>query len=218
LAVDCVVFGLEPSELKVLLIQRQLEPFARRWALPGGFVRMDETVDAAAARELSEEAGIRDVFLSPLAVFSDLDRDPRERVVTCSYYALAKLSDHSVRAATDAIGVGWFGLHELPKLAFDHADIVATALARLQRDVRTAPIGFELLPPRFTLTQLQRLYELVLGTALDKRNFRKKLLALGVVVETGELEQGVQHRAARLFRFDKRRYDQLLKSGASFEL
>jgi 8-oxo-dGTP diphosphatase len=217
LAVDCVVFGLDEADLKVLLIQRRLQPFQHAWALPGGFVRMDETLDEAARRELAEEAGVTDVYLEQLYTFgAPLDRDPRERVVTVAYYALAKLSDHRIRAATDAMGVGWFALDDLPKLAFDHEDIVSTAHDRLRGKVRYAPVGFELLPPRFSLTQLQRLYEIILGKDLDKRNFRKKILSMDLLVETDEVEQGVRHRAARLYRFDRRKYDRLAKQG--FEL
>jgi 8-oxo-dGTP diphosphatase len=216
LAVDCVVFGLDETDLKVLLIQRKIPPYQHAWALPGGFVRLDETLEEAARRELQEEAGVTDVFLEQLYSFSALHRDPRERVVTVAYYALAKLSDHRIRAATDAMGVGWFALDDLPKLAFDHADIVQTAKERLRGKVRYAPVGFELLPPRFSLTQLQRLYEIILGTELDKRNFRKKILSLDLLVETDEYEQGVRHRAARLYRFDRRKYDRLAKQG--FEL
>ena len=217
LTVDCVVFGLDETDLKVLLIQRKLAPFQHAWALPGGFVRVDETIDAAARRELQEEAGVTDVYLEQLYTFGDpLDRDPRERVVTVAYYALAKLSDHRIRAATDAMGVGWFSLDDLPKLAFDHDSILQLAHERLRGKVRYAPIGFELLPPRFSLTQLQRLYEMILGSELDKRNFRKKILAMDLLVETDEVEQGVRHRAARLYRFDRRKYERLLKQG--FEL
>jgi 8-oxo-dGTP diphosphatase len=218
LAVDCVVFGLDETDLKVLLIQRKLTPFQHGWALPGGFVRVDETLDDAARRELEEEAGVHDVYLEQLYTFGALDRDPRERIVTVAYYALAKLSDHRIRAATDAMGVGWFSLDDLPKLAFDHDAIVSRAHERLRGKVRYAPVGFELLPPRFSLTQLQRLYELILGTALDKRNFRKKLLAMDLLVETDEVEQGVRHRAARLYRFDRRKYDRLTKQGFEFAM
>jgi 8-oxo-dGTP diphosphatase len=216
--VDCVVFGLDAKELKVLLIQRRLEPFQHAWALPGGFVRVDETLDEAARRELAEEAGVTDVYLEQLYTFGELERDPRERVVTVAYYALAKLSDHRIRAATDAMGVGWFSLDELPRLAFDHSSIVERAHERLRGKVRYAPIGFELLPPRFTLTQLQRLYELVLGEDLDKRNFRKKILAMDLLVETDQVEQGVRHRAARLYRFDRKKYDKLARQGFSFAI
>ncbi|MCX5747915.1 MAG: NUDIX domain-containing protein, partial [Proteobacteria bacterium] len=181
LAVDCVVFGLDETDLKVLLIQRKLAPFQHAWALPGGFVHVDETLDAAARRELQEEANVSDVYLEQLYTFGTLDRDPRERVVSVTYYALAKLSDHRIRARTDAMGVGWFSLDDLPKLAFDHSHILAQAHERLRGKVRYAPVGFELLPPRFSLTQLQRLYEIILGTELDKRNFRKKILATELV-------------------------------------
>jgi 8-oxo-dGTP diphosphatase len=218
LAVDCVVFGLDETDLKVLLIQRKLQPFQHTWALPGGFVRIDETLDEAARRELEEEAGVTDVYLEQLYTFGALDRDPRERVVAVAYYALAKLSDHRIRAATDAMGVGWFGLDDLPKLAFDHTEIVSRAHERLRGKVRYAPVGFELLPPRFSLTQLQRMYEIILGKELDKRNFRKKILAMDLLVETDDYEQGVRHRAARLYRFDRRKYDRLTKQGFEFAL
>jgi 8-oxo-dGTP diphosphatase len=218
LAVDCVVFGVDDGDLKVLLIKRKLAPFQGAWALPGGFVRLDETVDEAARRELAEEASVSDVYLEQLYTFSGLDRDPRERVVSVAYYALAKLSDHRIRAATDASDAAWHPADKLPKLAFDHKDIIEVARERLRGKVRYAPIGFELLPPRFSLTQLQKLYETVLGAPLDKRNFRKKILAMDLLVETDEVEQNVRHRAARLYKFDRRKYDRLTKQGFEFAM
>jgi 8-oxo-dGTP diphosphatase len=220
LTVDCVVFGLDLSlsDLNVLLIQRKLEPFRNAWALPGGFVRVDETLEDAARRELQEEAGVRDIYLEQLYTFSAINRDPRERVITAAYVALSKPSDHQLIADTDAISAEWFPMESLPKLAFDHAAIVEAALERVRGKVRYAPIGFELLPSRFSLTSLQRLYEIILGHDIDKRNFRKKLLSMELLVETDELEQGVRHRAARLYRFDRKRYDRLTKSGFSFDL
>ena len=218
LTVDCVVFGLDETDLKVLLIQRKLQPFQHAWALPGGFVRVDETLDAAARRELEEEAGVSDVYLEQLYTFGAVDRDPRERVVSVGWYALVKLSDHRVRAATDARAAAWFRIKDLPELAFDHQKILQVAKARLQGKVRYQPIGFELLSPKFKLSQLQALYEMVLEKPLDKRNFRKKILAMGLLEETGELEQGVSHRAARLYRFDKKKYKALEKNGFNFEL
>jgi len=218
LTVDCVVFGLDVDDLKVLLIQRKLAPHQHQWALPGGFVRVDETLDDAARRELAEESGITDVYLEQLYTFGDLERDPRERVVTVAYYALAKLSDHRIQASTDAERVAWFALDDLPKLAFDHARIIEKAIERLRGKVRYAPIGFELLPPRFTLTQLQRLYEIVLMQPLDKRNFRKKILSMGLLIETDEVEQGVRHRAARLYKFERRKYEKLTRQGFSFAI
>jgi 8-oxo-dGTP diphosphatase len=218
LAVDCVVFGLDEEDLKVLLIERALPPFEGRWALPGGFVRLAETVDDAARRELAEETGLANVFLEQLYTFGALDRDPRERVVSVAYYALVKLSDHRVKAATDAREAAWFKVSEVPPLAFDHATILSVGLSRLRGKVRYQPVGFELLPQKFTLTQLQRLYEKILEKPLDKRNFRKKVLGMDLLVELAEVEQNVAHRAARLYRFDKRRYQLLTQQGFNFEV
>jgi 8-oxo-dGTP diphosphatase len=217
LAVDCVVFGLA-EDLEVLLIQRDLPPFQGQWALPGGFVRMDETLDEAARRELEEETGVTRVFLEQLYTFSAVDRDPRERVVSVAHYALVKLSDHRVKAATDARAAAWFPVKSPPRLAFDHDEVLRTALARLKGKVVYQPIGFELLPPKFTLSELQRMYEVILEKELDKRNFRKKVLAMGLLEELDEVEQDVPHRAARLYRFDKKRYQELTKQGFHFEL
>ena len=218
LTVDCVVFGVDEEELKLLLIRRGNAPFQGKWALPGGFVHIDESLEAAAARELQEEAGVTPPFLEQLFTFGAVDRDPRERVVSVAYYTLVKLSDHKVRAATDAADAAWFGVNDLPSLAFDHDRIVQTALERLKGKVRYQPLGFELLPHKFTLSQLQRLYEIVLERELDKRNFRKKVLAMDLLIETDELERDVAHRAARLYRFDERRYKRLVKSGFNFEI
>lgn len=218
LTVDCVVFGLDDEDLKVLLIQRALEPFAGKWALPGGFVRMEESLDDAARRELQEEAGIRPSHLEQLYTFGEPKRDPRGRVVTVAYFALVKLNEHQVHASTDAREAAWFSVWDTPKLAFDHAEILSVALQRLKGKVRYQPIGFELLPPKFTLTQLQRLYEKVLERTLDKRNFRKKILSFEFLEELDEVEQDVSHRAARLYRFDSKKYKQLEKAGFNFEL
>ena len=197
-----------------MLIRRALAPYAGKWALPGGFVRLDETLDAAARRELEEETGLRNIFLEQLYTFGAVDRDPRERVVSVAHYALVNLREHNVHAATDASDAAWFGVHDVPSLAFDHADILHTALERLRGKLRYQPIGFELLPKKFTLSQLQRLYE----RELDKRNFRKRVLAMDLLVELDEVEQDVAHRAARLYRFDERKYQRLVKQGFNFEL
>ncbi len=218
LTVDCVVFGFDEGELKVLLIERGQEPFKGWWALPGGFVRVNETIDGAARRELREETGLASVFLEQLYTFGELDRDPRERVVSVAYFALVKLSDHRAKAATDAADAEWFPISSLPKLAFDHANIFATGLARLQGKVRYQPIGFELLPLKFTLSQLQHLYEAVLGTTLDKRNFRKKVLGFGLLVPLPERQMAGRQRPAQLFRFDVEKYQKLNKRGFNFEL
>ena len=217
LAVDCVVFGLDKN-LKVLLIERGLDPFRGSWALPGGFVEMDESLDEAARRELEEETSLKNIFLEQLYTFSAPDRDPRERVVSAAYYALVRLSDHRLQAATDAKDARWFDVQQLPTLAFDHAKILQMAKERLQSKVRYQPIGFELLPKKFTLRQLQQLYEVVLERELDKRNFRKKILSMEILKELDETESGVAHRAARLYRFDKTNYQKLTRQGFNFEI
>ncbi|HEX8283474.1 MAG TPA: NUDIX domain-containing protein [Pyrinomonadaceae bacterium] len=220
LTVDCVIFGLdlEAGALQVMLIERDLEPFAGMWAIPGGFVRPGETLEAAAARELREETGIADVFLEQLYTFGGPERDPRGWVVSVAYYALVSPEKHTIHAATDARQARWFPVASLPRLAFDHAEILKTALGRVRGKLTYAPIGFELLPRKFTIKQLQKLYEIVLGTSLDNRNFRKKIFALDVLKELSEMQQGVPHRAARLYEFDERKYRRLVRSGLSFGL
>jgi 8-oxo-dGTP diphosphatase len=200
------------------LIRRGMAPYKGKWALPGGFVRVQESLDEAARRELREEAGIENVFLEQLYSFGAIDRDPRERVVSVAYYALVKLSDHQIRSATDAAEAGWFELAGVPPLPFDHDAIVETARTRLQGKVRYQPIGFELLARKFTLSELQQMYEAILGIDLDKRNFRKKVLDLGLLVPLEETRMTGRHRPARLFRFDTKKYESLRKRGFNFEL
>ncbi|HVS33611.1 MAG TPA: NUDIX domain-containing protein [Thermoanaerobaculia bacterium] len=216
--VDCVVFGFDEGDLKVLLVQRDLEPFRGKWALPGGFVRMEESLEEAARRELGEETGITRLYLEQLYSFGDPDRDPRGRVITVAHYALVKLADHRVRAATDASSAAWFAVSEVSRLAFDHNRILDMALLRLKGKVRYQPIGFELLPTKFALSELQHLYEVILETPLDKRNFRKKILGTELLIELDEIQQDVAHRAARLYKFDDRKYKQLVRRGFNFEL
>jgi len=222
LTVDCVVFGIESEglrafdALRVLLIQRAHPPFAGSWALPGGFLDIEETSEEAARRELLEETGLRIAFLEQLYTFSRVDRDPRERVISIAYFALVQPSE--VSGGSDAAEAAWVPLHELPELAFDHAEIIELALERLRTKIRYQPIGFELLPRKFTLGQLQRLYETILDRPLDKRNFRRSMLRMGILQDLDELEQGVPHRPSRLFRFDRGAYRRLLRSGFSFEV
>ncbi len=216
--VDCVVFGLDEGALKILLIKRNGEPFAGSWALPGGFVDANETLDVAARRELEEETGLRDVFLEQLYSFGDPGRDPRGHTVSVAYYALVRQDQHTPQASTDASEAEWFPASRLPKLAFDHDKIIKTAVARLRGKVRYQPIGFELLARKFTLTELQSLYEAVLERALDKRNFRKKILAMDLLIETKEKQEGVAHRAPLLYRFDAAKYRKLERGGFNFEL
>jgi 8-oxo-dGTP diphosphatase len=216
LTVDCVVFGFDGGDLQVLLIRRGIAPFKDKWALPGGFVRVDETLDDAARRELAEETGLQDVFLEQLYTFGTVKRDPRERVVSIAYFALVQPS--LVTADTDAAEAKWFSVTAIPPLAFDHADILAAALTRLRGKLTYQPIGFELLPPKFTLTQLQRLYEAVLGTDIDKRNFRKKVLSFDLLIPLKEKLRDGAHRPAQLYRFDPMKYERLQKKGFLFEV
>jgi len=217
LTVDCVVFGFDGSRLQVLLIRRGLEPFLGQWALPGGFVLMDEDLDEAARRELEEETGIRNLFLEQLCTIGTPGRDPRGRVVSVAFYALVRPEQHPARGDTDASEAAWHTADTLPTLAFDHQSILEKALSRLRAKIRYQPIGFELLPRKFTLTGLQNLYEAILGRPIDKRNFRKKLLAFDFLIPLDEFTSG-QHRPARLHRFDRRKYDSLAKRGFLFEL
>lgn len=218
LTVDCVVVGFEERALSILLVRRGGAPFAGAWALPGGFVHVDETVEMAARRELEEETGLRIGYLEELGSFSALDRDPRERVISIAHVALLRGPLPEVHHGSDAAATAWHPCDALPELAFDHEAIVTLALERLRERVRTRPIGFELLPKKFPLRALQELYEAILGAPLDKRNFRKRVLELGILVDTGDVEQGVAHRAAALYRFDERRYRALEKTGLGFAI
>ena len=211
--VDCVVFGLDDGDLKILLIERALEPYQGRWALPGGFIKMDEDLETSARRELTEETGVSELYLEQLAAFGSPGRDPRERVITVAYFAIVNLFDHNLKADTDARRAVWFPADELPDLAFDHHLIFDEALRRLRGKVRYQPVGFEFLPKKFSLTQVQKLYETILGEGLDKRNFRKKILSTGLLVPLGELEVDVAHRAAQLYRFDAEAYARLQAQG-----
>ena len=215
--VDCVTFGLGKDELQVLLVQRGEEPFKGCWALPGGFVNPDETLERAARRELEEKTSIKLNFIEQLYTFGAPDRDPRDRVVTVAYFALVNLDDHQIKAESDANDARWFDITKPPKLAFDHKTILQTAIERVRGKLRYQPIGFELLPPRFTLGQLQKMYEVILGTELDKRNFRKKILSTELLIELDEIEHGVG-RPARLYRFDRHQYRRLARDGFMFEL
>ncbi len=218
LTVDCVVFGIDKEDLKVMLIQRKIDPFKGGWALPGGFVKTDESVDEAAKRELEEETAIKRVYLEQLYTFGDVGRDPRGRVVSVAYYALTDLTNHNIFAQTDAMKAAWFSIDDMPKLAFDHDTIINMALKRLQGKVRYEPIGFELLPAKFTLTQLQRMYEVVLERLIDKRNFRKKIMGMDLLIDINEVQEDVSHRAAKLYKFDQDKYMKLMVKGFNFEL
>ena len=185
--VDVVVFSLQDDELCVLLVRRKYPPYADMWAIPGGFVQPDESLERAALRELAEETGVTDVYLEQLYTFGEPDRDPRTRVITVAYYAIVPaeaLADH--RPGDDASETGWFSMYDLPELAFDHDQILDYALTRLRYKLEYTMVGFQLLPDEFTLSELQHAYEIVLGEKLDKRNFRRKILSANIIAETGQ--------------------------------
>jgi 8-oxo-dGTP diphosphatase len=203
LSVDVVIFSLREKDLKVLLIRRGHAPFQGKWAIPGGFVNADESLDAAARRELEEETEVREVYLEQLYTFGEPKRDPRGRVVTVAYFALVG-EDVAARAGDDAAAVTWRSVNDLPALAFDHDEIVQYALQRLRYKLEYTAVGFELLPNEFTLSELQAAYEIVLGEKLDKRNFRRRIAEAGVLVETSRFREGDgQGRPARLYRYKK---------------
>jgi 8-oxo-dGTP diphosphatase len=201
--VDIILFTFYENELKVLLIQRNNPPFAQKWALPGGFVEMNEDLEAAALRELAEETNVTNVYLEQLYTFGEPDRDPRTRVITVAYFALLsvdQVAKQQIRGASDAGDARWWSMYALPELAFDHARILHYALQRLRWKLEWTALGFLLLPEEFTLSELQKVYETVLNEPLDKRNFRRKILATDVLEETGNIREG-DHRPAKLYRF-----------------
>jgi len=215
--VDNVIFGFDEGDLKVLLIKRGEDPFLGEWALPGYFVHASENIDDAANRILEELTGLKNVFLEQVKTFGKVDRHPSGRVLTVAYFSLVKIENYLIQSAGIALKARWHRVSDLNKLAFDHLEILQVCLQRLKILVRIRPVGFELLPPNFTLTQLQHLYEAVLDTRLDKRNFRKKLLAMDLLVDMNESQDKVAHRPAKLYRFDKKRYQLLILNGFTFE-
>ncbi len=211
---DCVIFGFDGYELKVLLIQRGVEPYKGEWALPGGFLKMDERVEECAFRELKEETSFGADTLEQFGVFSSVERDPRGRVVTIAFYTLAKKD--FVQGGDDASDARWFSLEKLPQLAFDHYDILCEARVALKRDIHHQPIAFRLLAEHFTMSQLQRLYESILETQFDRRNFYKKMLATGVISEQEDKSEK-KHRTKKLFSFNISAYADMKKKGTNHQ-
>lgn len=212
---DCVIFGFDGVTIRVLLIQRGLEPYKGKWALPGGFMNMDETAEQCAARELEEETGLKNTTVEQFYTFSEVGRDPRERVITVAHFALVRLAE--VRGGDDADVARWFGLDEIPSLAFDHDRILRMALNRLKERICFKPIGFELLPEVFTMTELQNLYEAILDVKFDRRNFYNKILKLGILTETEPRPAGTSRRKPIKYRFNSDKYDELKKRGFRLE-
>lgn len=200
--VDVVVFTLAENDLQVLLVQRKYAPDAGMWAIPGGFVHLSESLDDAARRELREETGVTDVYLEQLYTFGAPDRDPRTRVITVAYFALVPFPTVTLPdPQEDAAAAAWFSMNQLPPLAFDHQEILEYALTRLRYKLEYTMVGFELLPDAFTLSELQHAYEIILGEALDKRNFRRKILSADIIEETGKMQKEGEGRPAKLYRY-----------------
>jgi 8-oxo-dGTP diphosphatase len=214
---DIVIFAMHENDLKALLVQRKNPPYKGSWAIPGGFVEIDEDIETGARRELEEETGVKNVFLEQLYTFGAPKRDPRERVITVAYYSLVNLAEHPVTAGSDAVRAEWFPIRNLPKLAFDHRKIMDMAVKRLESKALYAPIIFELLPKKFKLPQLQHVFEVILQRQLDKRNFRKKILSTGMLTEASGLDKSEQRRPAKLYRFDRAKFKKLDREGAGFE-
>jgi len=217
-SIDCVLFGFDGGELKILLIERNEEPFKDWWALPGNLVGENESVDQSASRILHELTGLSDVYMEQYYTFGEVNRHPQGRVITVAYYAMLRLGGDKVLKplTTYAKKAQWINVRELPKLGFDHQHIFDKGLEKIKRRIKHLPIAFELLPEKFTLTQVQNVYELILGKKLDKRNFRKKILSFGVLKELDEKQKGVSFRAATLYKFDKRKYAKLFGKEISF--
>jgi 8-oxo-dGTP diphosphatase len=201
---DVVILSLQEGDLKVLLVKRRRWPYEGYWAIPGGFVEMRESLEESARRELEEETGLRDIYMEQLYTFGDPERDPRTRVITVAYLALVDYQQLHPQPSDDAGDVGWFSMYDLPPLAFDHAKILDYTMKRLRGKLEYTTIGFQFLPSMFTLSELQQVYQVILGPErkLDKRNFRKKIVSTGILESTGEMKMEGTHRPARLYRFN----------------
>lgn len=204
MSVDVLIFTIQGEDLKTILVKRGVEPFKGMWAIPGGFVRSGESLEEAAIRELSEETGVKNVYLEQLYTFGDPKRDPRTRVITVAYFALIPSERVKLHATTDVSDAQWFSVKNLPQLAFDHKKIIKYAKDRIKSKIEYTNIVHGLLPNKFRLSELQKVYEVILGKELDKRNFRKKMISLGLLEATGDKEIEGAHRPAMLYRFKTR--------------
>ncbi len=206
LTTDCVVYGFDGKALHLLLIERKGQPYKGCWALPGGFLRMDETVEECAKRELAEETNVKEIYLEEFHTFSQIDRDPRERVVTVAFYALVRKESFNVIAGDDAARAVWFKADDLPELAFDHGRIIDLARKKLQEKLRTEPIAFRLLDRQFALSELMALYEAINATKYDRRNFFKKMRSTGLILPKGVSGEKIHNRTPLLYEFDEQAY------------
>jgi len=217
LAVDSIIFGFDQGDLKILLIKRDFEPELGKWSLMGGFLKKDENLNEAAIRILHHLTGLRNIYMEQLYTFSMIDRDPAERTLSVAYYALIDIALHD-KELVQKNSAKWFSLEEAPDLIFDHNRMVERAIARLKRRALNKPIGFELLPPKFTMRQLQKLYEAILDKKLDKRNFINKINSLGILVKLNEKDMTVSKKGAYLYTFDKEKYDEKVQEGFNFKI
>jgi len=206
LAVDCIIFGFDNEDLKVLLIQRDFEPERGKWSLMGGFLQKNETLDEAAARILYRLTGVHDIYMEQLYTFSDVDRDPVERTISTSYFAIINIENHN-EELIENFNAKWFSLNKAPKLIFDHDEMLAKAVRRLRRRTSINPIGFELLPEKFTMRQLQKLYEAILDKELDKRNFINKINSMDILIKLKEKDMTSSTKGSYLYMFDQEKYD-----------
>ena len=217
-SVDCVIFGYDDSGLKVLLIKRGVEPYLDFWALPGDLVQIKESIDGAVVRVLKDLTGLSNIYTEQVKTFGDVGRHPMGRVFTISHYSLLKVDQYALNPSSFAVEAKWHNVKRIGELAFDHNKIFASCKEKLVKSVQTKPIGFELLPEEFTLSQLQNLYEIILEKKFDKRNFRKKINTTKLLLDTGKIQSSVSHRPAKLFKFNKEKYLKLKDSGFNFEI
>ena len=218
LAVDCIIFGFDKHHLKILLVKRNIEPEKGKWSLIGGFLKQDENLDEAAARVLEKLTGLHDIYMAQLYAYSKIDRDPGNRTISVAYFALIDVASHQFEGV-QLESAQWFDLEEAPKLIFDHDQMVVKAVSRLRRRALTMPIGFELLPEKFTMRQLQTLYESILDKKLDKRNFVNKINSLDILIKLDEKDMTVARKGAYLYTFDKEKYDRkVAEDGFSFKI
>ncbi|MDL5514317.1 NUDIX domain-containing protein [Arenibacter sp. M-2] len=217
LAVDCIIFGFDKEKLKILLVQRDFEPEKGNWSLIGGFLKKEEDLDKAATRILNHLTGLNNIYMEQVYSFSKVDRDPAERTISVAYYALIDIASHD-KELLKQNPIQWFNLKDAPKLIFDHGRMVERAMARLRRRALNKPIGFELLPKKFTMRQLQKLYEAILDTKLDKRNFINKFNSLDILVKLDEKDMKSSKKGAFLFQFDEEKYNRKVEDGFNFKL
>ncbi len=216
-AVDCIIFGFERDEIKLLLFKRKIEPFKNEWSLIGSFVEPDEAVDDAAVRVLEEHTGLQNIFMESLGCYGEVDRDPGARVISQAYFALIRLGEEETQTV-ETLQARWFDFDSIPPLILDHNQMVEDALEKVRRKARYRPIGFELLPEKFTIPQLQKLYEAIYQRELDRRNFWKKIQSMNVLEKLDEKDKSTSKKGAYLYRFVQHRYEEMVEQGIDFVL